>query len=396
MTSACGIIPGQAYTFEDAVLAGVIIESELNQNQEQQPVDYTLTSPVIQELTERRGLQASLFFPVEKDLFFNHYEGEVEIFVEEGQLVSRGDLLATLRYDVDQRYYIEYEAALAHMQRLEQEFSRERTRRRNEISRARGEQPREVVRLLEIELERVDFINSLTIAGLEEEIAVLKKTLGTEDIIAPYDGMVFSVFEGSSIEPDTTTHRMMTIVDTDEFLFRIIINITHSLEIHYSIMGYGDIVTLRERTASDDVVDDDEDSLSPSRLEFDARVVTDSWAAGQRQQITYLLKPTDPDGLINRILQLDDGNPIITLRNLRWSTSLEFVAAPKGITLPAATIHREHIYDSRHQIIDEQHYVFIYTDGKVEKRSINIGRTVDGYAQILTGIDEDAKVVVLR
>jgi len=393
LTGACGIIPGQTYTFEDAVEAGVIIDREFIPVHEQQPAEYDLTSPVIQELIDRRNLQAHLFFPVEEDLFFVNVEGEVTIFVEEGQHVSLGDLLATLSFDVDERFYIEYDTAVAHLARLEQEFSRERTRRRNEISKARGEeQPEEVVRLLEIELQRYNFVNSLTVAGLEEEISNLGKLLGTEEITAPYDGIVFFVFEGDSIKPDTSADRMMKIVYPDEFFFQIAISTTHSIETHYNIMGYGDIVTVRERTGSD------EDEVDPSRpgIEFEARVVTDSWAAGQRENVTYLLKPTDPSGLADRLLALGSDDPIITLRNLRWSVPLEYAATPIGITLPAATIHREHIYDDRNQIIDELHYVYIYLNGNVEKRSINMGKTIDGYVQIITGIDEDAKVVILR
>jgi hypothetical protein len=109
-----------------------------------------------------------------------------------------------------------------------------------------------------------------------------------------------------------------------------------------------------------------------------------------------LLKPTDLDGLINKLLTFDSGNPVLTLRNLRWSVTLEYVAAPIGVTLPSSTIHREHLYDHRHQITGEQHYVFIYSAGKVEKRSVNMGITVGDYVQIITGVDEDAKVVVLR
>ena len=392
LTSACRFIPGQVFTLEDAVLAGVIIDWEYIPVQEQ-PDEYTLTSPVIQELVDKRVLQANLFYPVEKDLFFVNVEGEVSIFVEEGQHVSRGDLLATLSFDVDERHYIDYNAAVAHLTRLEQEFNRERTRQRNEISKAREEeQPEEVIRLLEINLQRNNFMNGLTIDGLEKEISDLKKSLGTEEIIAPYDGMVFSVFQGNSIELDTSARRMMRIVDPDEFFFQISVSTTHSIETHYNIMGHGDIVTLRERTDSNT----DDEGLSASRIEFEARVVTDSWAAGQRQHIAYLLKPLDIDGLIDKLLLLDNSDPVLTLRNLRLSTTLEYVATPKGITLPVATIHREHVYDLRNQITDEQHFVFIFVDGKVEKRSIDMGMTIGGYVQIITGIDEDAKVVVLR
>jgi hypothetical protein len=185
---------------------------------------------------------------------------------------------------------------------------------------------------------------------------------------------------------------MMRIVDPDEFLFQVSISTTHTLETHYNIMGHGDIITVRERTESGE----DEDDSSQPRIEFEARVVTDSWAAGQRQTVMYLLKPTNPDGLTDRLLAQDGGNPILTLRSLRWSVPLEYAATPKGITLPVTTIHREHIRDTRDQIIEELQYVFIYIDGRVEKRSINMGKTIDGYVQIITGIDEDAKVVILR
>jgi len=392
MTGACVVVTRQSYTFEDAVEAGVISAQENVSPDEQQPGEYSIVSPVIQELIESRSLQALLFFPVEKDLFFDHTEGEVTVFVEEGQHVSRGDLLATLCFDVDERYYIDYDAAVAHLERLEQEFSRERTRRRNEISRAREELPEQAVRLLEIELQRYNFQSSLTVFELEEEISVLRKSLGTEEITAPYDGMVFFVFEGDSISLDNSARRIMRIVDPSDFFFQISISATHSLETNYNIMGHGDIVTLIERTESDE----NEADLSAPRMEFESRVVTDSWAAGQRQVISFLLKPTDIDGLMDKLLEQSDDNPIHTLRNLRFSALIEYLATPKGITLPVVAIHREHTHGPNNQITGEQHYVFIDLDGNVEKRSVILGKTVGGYVHIVTGIDEDAKVVIQR
>ena len=392
ITSACGIVPGQSYTFEDAALAGVIIDRESDDLQEQQPDEYTIVTATIQELVDRRNLQTLLFFPVEDDLFFNHYEGEVTILVEEGEFVTKGDLLATLSFDTDERHYINYEAAVAHLERLEQEFSRERARRRNEISRARGTLPAQAVRLMEIELERYNFINSLTVADLEEEISNLRMQLGIEEITAPYDGMVFFVFEGGTISLGTTAQRIMRIADPNDFFFQIAISTTHSLATHYNIIGHGDIITLRERTDSDA----GEGDSSHSRIEFETRVVTDSWAAGQRQAVMYLLKPVDMDGLIDTLLAIDGGNPIITLRSLHLSAQVEYTAAPKGITLPTAALQREHIRDQGDVFLAEQRYVLIYVDGKVEKRNVEIGETVGGYTHIITGIDEDAKVVILH
>jgi hypothetical protein len=132
------------------------------------------------------------------------------------------------------------------------------------------------------------------------------------------------------------------------------------------------------------------------RIEFETRVVTDSWAAGQRQTVMYLLKPTDIDGLTDKLLAIDGGNPIITIRSLRLSAQVEYIAAPKGITLPTSAIEREHIRSQNDVFLAEQRFVYIYIDGNVEKRNIEIGETVGGYVHIITGIDEDAKVVISR
>jgi hypothetical protein len=110
----------------------------------------------------------------------------------------------------------------------------------------------------------------------------------------------------------------------------------------------------------------------------------------------YLLKPVDMEGLTDKLLALDGGNPIITLRSLQLSAQVEYTAAPKGITLPATAILREHIRDQNDILLGEQRFVYLYIDGKVEKRNIAIGETVDGYVHVITGIDEDAKVVILR
>jgi hypothetical protein len=157
-------------------------------------------------------------------------------------------------------------------------------------------------------------------------------------------------------------------------------------------MGRSEIITLHEREDSEG----DEYDLPPSRIEFETKVVTDSWAAGQRHYISFLLKPVDMESLIDKLLTLEGDNPILNLRSVRLWALLDNIVTPKGITLPTAAIHREHIIGFFDVILEEHHYVFIYIDGRVEKRNINVGTIIGDYVQIITGIDEDAKVVILR
>jgi type 1 glutamine amidotransferase len=61
---ACGVVSGQFHTFEDAVEAGVIIDGDFVPSPEQQPIEYHLVSPVIQDLSRSMYFQAFPFLRV--------------------------------------------------------------------------------------------------------------------------------------------------------------------------------------------------------------------------------------------------------------------------------------------------------------------------------------------
>jgi len=388
VASACGISIERQYDLEDAIEAG-IISRHIHDIEDSTPADFIVISPIVQEFTSGRSFTATPVFPNGLGLFFDNDEddGEVAILVEENQLVSKGDVLAQLIYNVDARHNIDYEAAKAYLERLEQESEKERTRwqadirkARRELASASGSARRQLslnIRLLEIGQERSELISKTAQERQLKEISTLAESIGVDEIIAPFDGMVIDITK--SKEPSTET-RILSVVDPSVFFFQITISTATLPGNLYSTIGHRDVFSLRGFMGH---INEDDDGLHPD-LEFEVRVVTEPWATGQRSLTTFLLAPVDPDGLLTALQALDDGSPSITLRDMSFFAPLEFVVTPRSLTLPVEAIHRHR----------DREFVLVHINGSVERRYVSTGDRLDDYVQIVAGIEEDTKVVM--
>jgi len=393
--SACGSSPIQLYGLEEAVRDGIISDYTPQEHfEEETPVDLRIITPTMQQLTIGSSIATPILFPLEDELYFTKRDGNVTVFVEENQLVKKGDVLAQLTFDVDPRHVINYEAAVSYLERLEQEIAREKSRRQTEINRARrrssggaGSQQALNIRLMEIDLERYTINSDINLREKQNELDTLRELLGIEEIIAPFDGMITSVFDGNSISSRSSRvgssdpTQIIGMIDPNIFFFRAAMHVAR--ERPYSIIAHGDILTIRGFI---EVPSGDRNDAEPD-FEFKARVVTDHWADGAWNFINFWLAPIDTEELLNTLQSITDDDPVIALQEIHFSLQVEYIVSPFGMTLPNEAIKRDRDRDARD-------YVFIYNDGNVEKQFIEAGQRLGSYTHIIFGIDEDTKVVV--
>ena len=391
IAGACGGTTVQVYSLEDAVRDGIIRDYTSDKLPEDIIYGSEIVLPTMQQLTISGGIPTPPVFPRENSLYFTHNQGDVTVFVEEYDFVSKGDVLAQLTYDVDRRHIINYEAALEYFERLEKEITNEKNKRRTEIRKARNdlssvtdEEIRQIlslnIRLLEIDLERYTINSDLTRQEKLKEIDALKEQTGIEELTAPFDGMVINVFDGDKIWSTVRT-RLMEIVDPSVIFFKIAARIEK--EYPYSFIAHGDIVTLHGYIDTEPA---DRADTEP-HVEFKARVVTDSWATGVWDFVTFWLSPVDMDGLFNSLSAVSGDDPLMTLRDTYFSLQVEYIASPYGLTVPYQAV----LFDI---LREYRPYVLVYTGDNIEKRYVRTGYMLNGFTHIITGIDEDTKVVI--
>ena len=372
---ACGEAAQHSLGLADAEAAGIIMPQSVHfETSDSQ--DFQMIEATRQDITTNAVLTAQLVFPMEQHLHFQAQEGSLTLLVENGQIVREGDVLARLTFEVDARLEIEYSAARLRFEQFEAEFMREQSERLTAIEEARQEALPELA-LLEIGLERFVFNGNITRNTMRNEMTMLSEMLQGEDIIAPFDGMIISAIGG----PYNLrwNPRIMTIVDYTVFFYQFTIATDHPVMNLYNTIGQGDIITLRSNERHE------VDGVEQPVLEFDARVVTDSWASGARRSFIYWLTPVDMEGLLEDARLLDEENPLYNMFDMSFTAQIEIVRAANSITLPNAAVNDE----------DRRSFVHIYNDGRLGKRYVETGVRGAGYVQIISGLEDGAQVVIL-
>ncbi|MCL2226350.1 MAG: hypothetical protein FWB97_01790 [Oscillospiraceae bacterium] len=352
---------------------------------------FQVTQATVRNLARDLSLGPRLIFPIGETVSILQTEGEMTFFVQSGDIVREGDVLGRHDFAVERRNELSYSVAREQLDRFNREFSRERRRRLDEIAQARTrlsaatETERQrlslSLRQLEVDLELYTMRSETTRDELSAQVAEAASLLGSEELFAPFDGMVANVFYvggmagffgRASIEID--------IVDPSVFFFEVIVRDIFFTTNHYNVLGHGDIIPMRAGLFPEDEGEEGE----PTIIEFQARVVTESWAAGMRGPFTYWLSPVDEEGLLETLREIDDGHPLNTLRRMRLGAGVQVVDVPDSLTLPIGVVHSE----------GDARFVYIYNDGRLGKRFIHAVPLGDRYMHIITGLDAGTEVVI--
>jgi len=364
LLSACGRGEQQTFALADAEDYGIIISYEAVVEWELQ-----VAEAIRQDITGEENFVAQLVFPITEHLHLQNTRGELTLLAEEGQRVMEGDVLARLVFDADARAEMNYLTARRNLEQIEENFTQEHNERLSQISDARariagleGNARRRALlelELLEVGLERFLLVGRTNRDTARDEVAAIEHALTTEEIIAPFDGMIsFVTSHPNNLDRNP---RIISIVNDDVFFFRL----SHSH--NFNIMGRGDIVT-----------------LSVDGFEFDTQVVTDSWAGGERSSFTYWLAPMSSNDIYEAALSAGAENPMLTLLNARTTARVDTIRAVDTIVLPRRAFRNDGRGD----------FVYVYNDGRTSKRYINAGLRTTNYGQVISGLEPGTQVVI--
>jgi len=316
---------------------------------------------------------SSIVFPIQQDLEFDATEGELLILIEEGSRVAAGDAIARLAFGMDTRLELEFFSANQQLVQSHTDFAAEQARRQAEIAAAPSGSLEQ--QLLQTQLARFELSSQTAINNLEYAVANLENRLLGEVIYAPFDGVItFIAHPNHNIRWNPV---IATIIDDSRFYFQITIGDATQALGRYNNIGHGDILALRS-TARHTV-----GGIEQPMLDFEAQVVSDSWASGLRSNFTYLLTPADKQGFLDDVAAV--GIELHHLTDLAIMAHVYIVHAYNAPTLPSDAVRLE----------EPLNYVFVYNNGRLSRRYVQVGARAGGLSEILSGIDIGTEVVIL-
>ena len=358
----------------------VVIDSTEMQN-------FQIITAELGDLGMNVGVPVVLVYTTQRHLYFRNNSGIFSLEVQNGQMVSTDDVLAHLAME-NEALEIDRAVAEWNLNRFNTNAAND-TRwldvenARNELDLADDANWRQrALQLAQAELryERFRFDTQNNRRTLEQALADIDEVLAGEYLRAPFDGMVIGATRSPNNAPMTGRPRILTLVDPDEFFF--VINVDNQIRTphaaHTRLIGYGDILTVRTLATAP--------CGELPLIQFEARVVSDPWGAGQRDRLSYWLTPVDREAFIGKLYEIDPDNPMFALSNINFSSSLSVTLVDNGILLPTSAVYPQ----------DRRNFVYLYEGGRFSKRYVVTGVRSGGYVHIISGLEPGAQVVVLQ
>jgi len=311
---------------------------------------------------------------VRQDLTFYHADRALNnIYVEEGELVNKGDILASTIFDPP-------DILLAEQRLLQQESARFETTISNEYSRLRSameefrmalyfatdddwERYSLQLSLYELRLENLLLTRNHERANFRRRQAEMTAALAPEQLIAPFCGMVTFVANldhGALVE----SQRIVAIADPGSLLFTTRANPGSAL------VRYGDTFLLE----------------APNIMELYVRVVSDSFTVAQKSnddQINHYLAPVNPQDIDALLAAFD--HDWIALERTPMRLTPPWNMFGEGIIMPERNIHWD----------GYRAFVFVYENGSIGRRFVTVASySLPGrYVYVISGLEPGQWVV---
>lgn len=388
--AACASEIPQPVGIADAISQGLIMSEETAGTVQTREDRHEIVTARSGPLTDSTVIGVGLYFPVQRYMHFVNDTGEFTLLTENGSKVSEGEKLANLWLD-DGRMEISRIQAEIRIQQFDQNTANEAARRRTEISNTRfyaehalndADLNRLLLHLAQLELsyDRFRFDAANTRDNLTHELEALQDVLAGEYLLAPFDGTVRNAITNRHDIFDRRQPRILSLVDESVFFFSISFGTLRQSSLHQQpvgILGYGNIVRIQSHSTNY--------RGAPPTLSFDARVVTDLWGAGIRDDFTFLLVPTDMYGLMEALYELNPYDPMQALRDVNLQADITFTVTDYGVYIPHRAIQTQ----------DRLFFTFVYEHGDRVRRFVRPGGRAGNYVHIISGIDAGEQVVVL-
>ena len=357
------VAPYNEYSHQDALAAAIYEGIIIDPTEIEVLADIGLDiAPIeLSDIGGTRSIPIGLRFAIEEGVSFEHNRYFHELYVEVGQMVSAGDVLASSVFEPSDIALAQYRRARSELERFRTDNTIQRYNHHIEIDETRlalelasgNDWERYAIRLRQQELnyERFTVNSARTLERLQETLDERAEYLANEQIVAPFDGLV--VYTSLIREEQPTTGEIVRIVDVNSFYFLAQApSAGVLLPQHWQVVArYGDIfqMTLAEH-------------------ELYVQVVSDPIAAGFRlgeaefivmpleRQIVYdILEELDNDWLMLGRLPLRVMHPV-------WNKFGE------GIVLPQWAVHTDGWIED-----NPNSFVVIYEGGVFRRRYVTVG-----------------------
>lgn len=299
-------------------------------------------------ITRTSSIPVSPHFPVAVDLSFTLDGGRLSYRnASIGQMVEAGDVLFSISFDED-ALRVEEQQLLLRMAEAERRHSNELTRRRagmvHDITPLRAEE-------LEAEYQNAVWQFERQQRDRLRRLEEIRGKIAGEDIIAPFDAMVgwADVIRLNTLMDNRA--RMVTLYDYSVFQV--------TARAAPDIMRFGDVLTINDR----------------NQVPRGLKVVSDPLVAnvGRADTFEFILKFLDSDVTIADFQGQEGGvsaNPV--------SIDVE------GVIVPTRAV----------QSGEGRHFVFIYEDGVIRRRYVQVGMVYGHESQILDGVQAGQLLVI--
>ena len=392
---SCGNQEVDEYTpegLEGAVEDGIILYLPRAEEPRFETVEFKL-----RDMTRTVSFSSIRFaFSSHEMLTFEMTGGYVDVVVRAGDFVNKGDVLAVLSFEDENMITHKRQAQI----RLEQ-FIRNSAVTENRllelIDEARDNlnfatnnnqlewNLRLELALVELELFRAR--RAIQVEELHSALAEIYDIMAGDKILAPFDGLIFDTFQHGSFL--TANHIIIIMADHRDFFLiadpvgSALVEMPHQMS-RYALFRFGDVLRVRsQRTFVDDY-----GIVRPIAV-FYAKVASDPWAAGLRDNLTYTLIPLDRQAFFDQIyeaeLSIQEGLSMLL------STEMNINLTPGIYSLPRPAVR---------QVDWNNHYIRVLYNGVPSRRYVLVGvqdrRAIGGYIQILSGVEEGMQVVIPR
>jgi len=356
LLSACSIAHTPANTVEDATRQGIIVPIT-----EQTTRELELGTTRVGDIEQHLQYHVLPVFPNRRALAFDRYGGVFSgPYVSANSRVYVGELLATQSFTQQEPIEIERDLIALQYSRHQARTQTELLTRNQEIAESRRANSSDLA-LQEHRLQQFIFDSDNYSDYLRGRLDALDKYLASEELYAPFDGMVVYA----------------TMLDAGTYIEnpgRTIVEIVCDSIVHFAVTApptvirYGDQFTIRQQGGN---------------LEFHVKVISDPLASRPRaNEMQFILAAVCHDTMQETLDAA--GLTAFELANISFTLTTSIPLAIDAVLAPRDAIHPE----------DGRYFVFVYDNGNLLKRYVTVGVQFGNDAQILAGLTPGQKVML--
>ena len=345
--------------------------------------NFTLYEVRVGDIDQELELRATLSFPVTRNLYFDRTNGYFSgAFVQSGQRVEAGDVLAEMSFDTE---YFEIERNILHTRFLQFEtrFAEEEAQRLSDIESSRSSLAvsdeegleRAILELARLELALRQFIfdSEQGRRYYHRRLADLDDAIAPAQIIAPFSGVITfasSIVSGSFV---SNWPRVITIIDDSVIYFHVPAPVT--------AVRFGDVFPMHvpTRSGTPDVIDV-QVVTAPMAVEIRTQAspgLSVPGSHGDFPTFSHIVAPVEP-------IDFYGGQPYDFI-------NATFLVFPRVLWASQSTI----IHSRALVRDDDVYFVYVYEDGRLAKRYVTVGAMLGTQVQILTGLEPGQMVVLV-